>query len=241
MPWKEVLIVSQRQEFVVLARADGANVRELCRRAGISPKTAYKWLERYAAGGVAGLADQSRRPHTMPEQTPAAVEALVLSVRQQHPAWGGRKIRARLQALGHTAVPSASTITAILHRHGLIAPEESARHQPHQRFEQPAPNELWQMDFKGHFGLEDGSRCHPLTVLDDHSRFALGLRACGNEQGATVQGHLRELFRSYGLPRRMLMDNGAPWGCDWEHPYTPLTVWLLRLGVGVPGSLWFWI
>jgi transposase InsO family protein len=91
------------------------------------------------------------------------------------------------------------------------------------------------MDFKGHFATAQG-RCHPLTVLDDHSRYALGLEACADERTATVKERLTRIFRRYGLPRKMLMDNGSPWGADWEHPYTPLTVWLLRLGLGVTHS-----
>jgi hypothetical protein len=89
------------------------------------------------------------------------------------------------------------------------------------------------MDFKGHFGLGDGTRCHPLTVLDDHSRFNLGLRACDNERGETVQSELTSIFRCYGLPRMMLMDNGSPWGGDEAWGVTPLTVWLLRQGIAV--------
>jgi transposase InsO family protein len=159
----------------------------------------------------------------------------VLRVRKEHPAWGGRKIRARLQHLGWVAVPAASTITGILRRHGLINPEESARHTAWRRFEAEAANDLWQMDFKGHFAADQG-RCHPLTVLDDHSRFALGLEACADERGATVKERLTGIFRRYGLPRKMLMDNGSPWGSDAAHPYTPLTVWLLCLGVKVGHS-----
>jgi transposase InsO family protein len=233
MPWKDVSIMSQREEFVALADQEGANVRQLCGRFGISRKTAYKWRARYAAGGTEALADQSRRPRGSPGQTSAAVEAAVLAVRQKHPAWGGRKIRARLQALGQTEVPAASTITAILRRHGCINPEEADRHRAFERFEHAAPNDLWQMDFKGHVAMADGRRCHPLTVLDDHSRYAVGLRACADERGTTVAQELTELFRVYGLPRRMLMDNGSPWGDEGGQPYTALTVWLLRLGVGI--------
>jgi transposase InsO family protein len=89
------------------------------------------------------------------------------------------------------------------------------------------------MDFKGHFALGNGQRCHPLGMIDDHSRFALCLQACRNQQGETVQQQLTVIFRRYGLPEAILMDNGSPWGNDADHPYTPLTVWLLRLGVGV--------
>jgi len=101
------------------------------------------------------------------------------------------------------------------------------------RFEHDAPNRLWQMDFKGHFATASG-RCHPLTVLDDHSRFALALVACGDERDATVRGHLTALFRRYGLPERMLCDNGSPWGtAGSDARYSALGVWLLRLGVAV--------
>jgi transposase InsO family protein len=234
MPWKEVSLMSLRSEFVQLAQQPGANIALLAQRFGISRKTAYKWLHRFQAGGPAALIDQSRKPQGSPARTPEALEQVVVELRSKHPAWGGRKLRRRLQDLGHSVVPAASTITAILHRHGQIA-EGSRAGQTHawQRFEHPHPNDLWQMDFKGHIGLTDGTRCHPLTVLDDHSRYALGLIACANEQTETVRAALSGLFARYGLPGRMLMDNGSPWGDDGDNPYTALTVWLLRLGIGV--------
>ena len=235
MPWKHVTPMSQRKEFVSLAMVDGVNISQLCRRFEISRKTGYKWLARVRAEGETGLADRSRRPRRSPRTTPRGLEEAVLQVREVHPAWGGRKLRVRLQAQGWTQVPAASTITAILHRHGLIDPEESAKHQAWQRFEAPAPNDLWQMDFKGHFELAPG-RCHPLTVLDDHSRYALGLEACADERRDTVQQRLTAIFRRYGLPRKMLMDNGPPWGAEGQADYTTLTVWLLRLGVRVSHS-----
>ncbi len=235
MPWLQVTLMSQRKEFVKLAMVDGANLARLCQGFNISRKTGYKWLARFLGKGEAGLQDRCRRPRASPWVTPPAMEEAVLRVREAHPAWGGRKIRARLQAQGWVTVPAASTITAILRRHGKIDATESQKHRAWQRFEAAAPNDLWQMDFKGHFAAAQG-RCHPLTVLDDHSRYALGLEACGNEQTGTVQERLRRIFRRYGLPKKMLMDNGSPWGSDWAHPYTPLTVWLLKLGVQVGHS-----
>jgi transposase InsO family protein len=232
MPWNEVSTVSLRLEFVTLAAAEGANVRELCRRYGVSPETGYKWIARHREGGAAALANRPRRPVRSPDRTAEPVEAAVLGLRDDHPAWGGRKLRARLIATGHADVPAASTITAVLRRHGRLAPATAAA--AFVRFEHDAPNQLWQMDFKGHFATAAG-RCHPLTVLDDHSRFALGLVACGDEQDATVRGHLTALFRRYGLPDRILCDNGPPWGTAGAAArHTALTVWLLRLGVGVP-------
>jgi transposase InsO family protein len=233
MPWLQVTLMSQRKELVKLAMVDGANLARLCQGFNVSRKTGYKWLARYLGEGEAGLQDRCRRPRASPWVTPPEMEEAVLRVREAHPAWGGRKIRARLQAQNLATVPAASTITAILHRHGKIDPAESLKHRAWQRFEAAAPNELWQMDFKGHFAAAQG-RCHPLTVLDDHSRYALGLEACDNEQTGTVQERLRRIFRRYGLPRKFLVDNGPPWGAAGHVPaYTPLTVWLLRLGLVV--------
>ena len=235
MPWKEVSIMSSRKEFVFLARQEGANIRALCRQFGISPKTGYKLLARFAEEGEEGLADRSRQPKASPLRTAAAMEAALLALRDRHPAWGARKLRKRLQDTGMEGVPCPSTITAILRRHGRLDPAESAKHKAWHRFEHDAPNDLWQMDFKGHVAMREG-RCHPLTVLDDHSRYAVCIRACPDEQTATVRDALADTFRRHGLPWRMTMDNGPPWGDTLGSPYTPLTVWLLRLGIAVSHS-----
>jgi transposase InsO family protein len=233
MAWLEVSVMDSRREFVMLAGQEGANVSVLCRRYGISRKTGYKWLRRVARGEA--LTDRPRRPHVSPRRTAAAVEGRVVSLRREHPSWGGRKIARRLRDLGGGAVPAPSTITDILRRHGMLDGARAGGERAFRRFERACANELWQMDFKGHFALKRG-RCHPLTVLDDHSRFNLCLAACGDERGETVQGWLTATFRRYGLPDWMLVDNGAPWGDGPQTPYTPLVVWLLRLGVGVSHS-----
>ncbi len=230
MPWQEVSMMESRSEFVRLAGLDAMNISQLCARFGISRKTGYKWLARAESGEA--LSDRSRRPHASPRRTPQETEAAILALREQHPSWGGRKLRRRLADLG-TPAPAASTITAILTRHGRIDPAEASRHRAFQRFEHRHPNALWQMDFKGHFPM-GSARCHPLTLLDDHSRYALCLSACGQESAATVHERLVWTFRRYGLPERINMDNGSPWGAPSagvERPLTSLTVWLRRLGV----------
>lgn len=233
MPWQEVSTMSLRQEFVMLAGAEGANRASLCRRFGISRKTGYKWLVR--AGSGEAFWDQSRRPHASPLRTREAVERAIVELRDAHPAWGARKLRRRLHDLGWRQLPAPSTVQAILLRHGRIDPAQSIQHTPWQRFEHELPNALWQMDFKGHFTV-GAAPCHPLTVLDDHSRYNLCLQACADQRGTTVQGHLSAIFRRYGLPLRLAVDNGPPWGDSPEHPYTPLVAWLIRLGVGVSHS-----
>lgn len=231
MPWREVSVSDQRIEFVALARLQDANVTELCERFAISRTTGYKWLQRRQAGDGL-LLDRSRRPAHSPARTAAQAEAQVIAVRDEHPAWGARKIAAWLQR--HRAIALAhSTVHAILRRHGRIAgqPDDAPGHTT--RFEQDAPNRLWQMDFKGRVRLEAERWCHPLTILDDHSRFAVCLSACADQQSATVQERLERSFRHHGLPEALYVDNGSPWGGSGWGEWTRLGVYLLKLGIRV--------
>jgi len=229
MPWEEVNTVDLRREFVILAAHKRCTFDELCRRYNISRKTGYKWLKRYHQHGLDGLNDYSRRPLHQPTKTPSAVEQIILTCREQYPDWGGRKLKRVLENQGYLNIPSPSTITSILRRHHCLN-KEHASQAAFIRFEHPYPNDLWQMDFKGHFAMAR-RRCHPLTVLDDHSRYSLCLKACPNEQTQTVQDALIAVFERYGLPRRMTMDNGSPWGSAGNSRFTQLTVWLIEQGI----------
>jgi transposase InsO family protein len=233
MPWKEESAMSLRLEFVMFALQDNANIRSLCRRFGVSAPTAYKWIERYRAGGKEALADQSRRPKHSPLRTSAAIEQAIVQIRREH-GWGGRKIHQRLLSLGHRELPSPSTITQICRRYGL-SETSPTRVSNLQRFEAPAPNLLWQIDFMGDFPLYRG-RCYTLTVMDDHSRFSLALSACSNQQHDTVKRELQTTFRRYGLPHRILADNGGPWGSCGIDGYTQLAAWFFRLGIALSHS-----
>jgi len=231
MPWREATPMSERSEFLSFVSRRDLTMSALCQRYGVSRKTGYKWLRRARDSGPEGLADRSRRPHHSPLRTPPEVEAVICDLRSHHPAWGGRKLHHLLRGEGFLHPPAPSTITGILRRSGLLAPDRRPQ-RDWQRFEELSPNALWQMDFKGHFPTNEG-RCHALTVLDDHSRFNLCLAACRDERAETVQDQLTQACQRYGLPERMLMDNGSPWGSDAAHPHTKLTAWLIRLGVTV--------
>lgn len=231
MPWQECSVESERMAFVIAAQQQTVPLAAVCRQFGISRKTGYKWLGRVAAGE--GVRDRSRRPHASPAQTPEAVEQQVLALRQEHPAWGGRKLHHRLVAEGRPTVPAPSTITDILRRHGQLSPIPPRR--ACVRFEHPEPNLVWQMDFMGHRPLAGGEdRVHPFSLIDDHSRFALALSACEHQQWDLVQDQLTAVFRQVGLPEAILCDNGAPWGLAGKTGgpgLTRLEAWLLRLGV----------
>lgn len=227
--------MSSRLEFVLLAQKAGTNISALCEQFGISRKTGYKWITRYGAEGESGLQDKSRRPHNSPALVSPDLETTVLDLHARYPYWGARKLCDLLPSTAYR--PHHSTIDAILDRNGLrVEGAPLVENKAPIRFEHATPNSLWQMDFKGHFALTDrvAGRCHPLTVLDDHSRFNLCLTACTNEQFATVQSALRATFERYGLPRRITADNGPPWGGG--SGLTQLAIWLIRVGVIISHS-----
>ncbi len=228
MPWKEQTVEQSRLEFVVAAISRERPISQLCREYGISRPTGYKWIDRYMAGERLG--DRDHTALRQPNRTPPEVEELILSVRAQHPTWGGRKIVRYLQDQGHQQLPAASTATMILKRHGMISPEESEKHTPYIRFEREEPNRLWQMDFKGHFAMTNGERCHPLTMLDDCTRTLLCLDAYDNERWNVVEKSLLWAFREHGLPDAILSDNGSPWS-DNKQGYTPYEIWMMQLGI----------
>jgi transposase InsO family protein len=227
MGWREVSVGEQRREFVMLASLEGSNISTLCERFGISRQTGHLWLRRLTAG-EATFEDRSRRPLHSPFRLSGELEAKILAVRDAHPAWGARKIAAVLRRNG-IEPPAASTVHAVLSRHGRIAPDSPGR--AYGRFERAAPNALWQMDFKGRVRLGCGAWLHPLTVIDDHSRFAVGLAACADQQTQTVQAQLEQALRQHGLPEAIYVDNGSPWGGGKPGQWTPLRLWLLKLGV----------
>lgn len=202
-----------------------------CRAFAISRPTGYRWAARFrATRAVQALTDQSRRPHASPGRTAAAVEARVVALRTQY-GWGGEKLAALLAAEGVRV--GHATIDRIVARAGLRG--ETAGQRPAlRRFERATPNALWQMDFKGQYPLADGGWCFPFTVVDDHSRFAVGLTAAPSQAGLGVQAALQGCFEQYGVPLQLLMDHGTPWWTNGNgHGLSRCAVWLIRQHIGL--------
>lgn len=231
MPWKKVTAMESRLEFVRAWESGVLSISELSRRFGVSRKTAYKWVGRFESHGQAGLEDRSRRPMQVRSPTPPEVVQKVLEVRDAHPRWGGRKIRRVLQRQGELEVPSPSTITSLLEKAGRIKSVSQGHRGPWKRFERTEPNELWQLDFKGGAYLSDTRLCHPLSVIDDHSRYALGLSVCADQGWEAAYGCFKRLFERFGLPLAILSDNGVPWGNPYSGRFSRCDAWLMRLGV----------
>lgn len=234
MPWKETRVVDERLRFIVAVNETEESFAELCRQFGISRKTGYKWANRYEEFGPAGLEDRPPIPRNIPHATPPAMVDLIVELRKEHPTWGPKKLRARLQTLGHEGVPAASTIGDILKKHGLIRPRRRRVHPPMSpsQIEVPErPNDTWCVDFKGHFALGDSSRCHPLTITDEVSRYVLKCEGLERPNEAFAKPHFDRAFREFGLPRRIRSDNGAPFATAGIGGLSKLAVHWIKLGI----------
>ena len=232
MPWKVSGLVQQRYDLVqeLLDGQQPASV--ICAKYGVSRTCGYKWVGRFLAEGEAGLADRLRRPHHSPAATAEATCEKVRALREQYPRWGSRKLHVLLD-LGADEGPTERTVHRIIKRAGLVRPAP-APPSPGQRFERGAPNELWQLDFKSPLWLCTGGgfeRLQPLSVLDDHSRFALGLTALPNQQLGSLWPALWDIFGAYGLPDAVLTDNANGLFRSHRDGVTGFTLRLWRLDI----------
>jgi putative transposase len=237
VPWKDSRVVDERMRFIVAVEQDPrGNFAELCRRFGIHRSKGYKWLERYAQGGPSALEDRKPVARSCPHRTPDAVVDRIVALRKQFPKDGPKKLRVRLVDQGMAAedVPAASTIGDLLDRYGLIAPRRRRlRVPPHPSPLEPCsePNELWCVDFKGHFACGDGRRCHPLTITDAASRYLIKCEGLAEPKHAPTQQQFELAFREFGLPSRIRSDNGAPFATNTFGGLSRLSVWWIQLGI----------
>jgi transposase InsO family protein len=234
MPWKTESVMEQRLRFVIEARQGKDSFSELSRRYGVSRQTGYEWLKRYqAVGTIEGLKDKSRRPQHSPRRTPPAAEQRVLEIRDEK-GWGADKIQYVMAQEGMSL--RVITIHRILKRNGRVSPPSQERLAP-GRFARERCNELAQMDFKGDYYLAGGGKCYPLTLLDDCSRYLLGLWPLPSLDGEGVYQVLRQHFRQEGVPQEMLMDHGSTWYANnTEHGLTWLSIWLIKQGISIKYS-----
>ncbi len=229
MPWKDKTVEETRIEFVKRVLAKEKSKSALCREYGISRPTGDKWIERYKNNE--SLSDRSRRPFHTPNRIDIETENKIVEARKKEPAIGAKKTRQMLINSGWDNPPAISTINAVFKRNNLITEEASKAATPYMRFEKSEPNEMWQADFKGDFTMKNGNRCHPLSIIDDCSRFCINADAKGNQRLDGVKDSFIEAFREYGMPYSLLCDNGVPWGSSQSTSITKFEVWLMELGV----------
>ena len=228
--------MDQRLQFITDHQRDLYAMATLCARYGISRKTGYKWLTRYATEGVPGLAERTHAPHVCPHRIGEELATLLLDARRAHPSWGPAKLVQYL-APRHPRVehwPAISTVADLLKRHALVRPRRRRRaivHPGTVPITTSAPNDLWTADFKGQFKTRNGVYCFPLTIADQHTRYLLRVHGLLNTRGAGVRPIFERAFREYGLPAAIRTDNGVPFANTGLHGLTQLNVWWLRLGI----------
>jgi len=225
MPWESKTVEQKRIEFIQEVQKGQKSKSVLCREFGISRPTGDKWIKRFSE--EENISNHSSVPFNQPLKTDLATETLILQLRNQIPALGAKKIKRILENEGNT-IPCVSTVNAILKRNNCISKEASLAATPYKRFEKEYPNEMWQADFKGHFPLMNGVRCHPLNVLDDCSRFNICIDAKDNEQFLSTKMSFERSFKEFGTPKVLLCDNGNPWGTSQITGYTQFEVWLMK-------------
>jgi len=235
MPWDVSSVMDERVAFIVAWQNGEGTVAELSRQFQISRKTAYKTIDRFETMGWGGLQDLSRAPHRHPNAVSATTMEAVLGVRQRHPTWGPKKIRAWLcEKHAGEHWPAQSTIGEILDRSGLV------KHRRRQVNVAPpggqlatigGPNDVWAVDFKGWFRTGDGRRCEPFSLSDLASRYVLRLQGLERIELERVWGLMDAAFREFGLPTHLRSDNGPPFASTAPGGLSTLAVRLIKAGV----------
>jgi transposase len=201
--------MEQRYQAVLAVVQDGWKVVEVADRLGVSRQTVHNWIARYEQGGLASLADRSRRPNPCPHQIAAEVEALICELRREHPGWGPRRIKPQLARASVDPVPGRSSIYRCLRRHGLIElRRRRKRRDEFRRWERERRMQLWQMDVMGGVELDEGTELKVVTGIDDHSRFCVAAGLVTRATSKAVTQVLAASMSRYGTPDEILTDTG---------------------------------
>lgn len=235
MPWRETCVMDQKISMVSDWLSEEYSITELSRIHGVSRKTLYKWIERYASDKESGLQERTSRPLTMPRATSPELVAEILAAKSRHEHWGSRKLLAWLWShQPEKDWPAASTASEILKRHGMVRTRRKRHHTP--PYNEPflksnQPNEVWCADYKGQFRLGEGSLCYPLTLTDSYSRYLLGCWGQQHPAHLPTKSHFEIAFREFGLPSAIRTDNGAPFASVGMGGLSRLAVWFVKLGI----------
>ncbi|MFZ0468814.1 MAG: IS481 family transposase [Thiogranum sp.] len=228
--------MDERLRFVARL-LDGEKMAVVCREFGISRKTGYKIFNRYKDEGLSGLEDRARSPYRHPNKLPFQVETVILRIKREHTSWGAPKIREKLaKAYPMISLPAASTIHAVLDRHGLVKRRKRRRYkaQGTQLSHVRSPNALWCADYKGQFRLGNRQYCYPLTITDYPSRYLLACEGLESTREAGAFPVFERTFREFGLPAAIRTDNGVPFSSPHAlFGLSRLSVWWLRLGIAI--------
>jgi putative transposase len=236
MPWLETEPMNERVKFIAaFLDKQYATFLELCDNFNISPKTGYKYINRYKTEGLDGLKERSRRPSHNANRMPELIEENILNLKKHRPTWGAKKVLNWLrQEQSHIPWPAKSTIDELFKRHHLIKPRK--RKKQVAPYTEPfllcqKPNDIWSIDYKGHFRLGNKEYCYPLTVTDNFSRYLLAVEGSNRISLVEAKRVLTLLFSEFGLPLAMRSDNGVPFAGTGLGGLSQLAIWLIKLGI----------
>ena len=234
MPWRETGVMDEREQLVLAYRAGQTPMTELCRQAGISRKTAYKWVSRYDPETLESLTDRSRARRSQDTRIADELVREIAKAKRRRRHYGPKKLLAWLEQQEPTiAWPSAATIGRILVAHGLVKRYQKRRTTPAYAaplLPMTEPNAVWTADIKGQFKTQDQRWCYPLTIADGYSRYVLCCRAMPVLAGNRVRVGFKQAFREHGLPEAIRTDNGNPFS-NRGLAISRLTAWLIKLGI----------
>ena len=213
MPWEKPTVCDQRLKFIHLYMENEISLSRLCIDFGISRTTGYKLISRFDKYGVDGLKDQSRAPHSHPNEISDIVKDEIIQFRTIHPKWGPRKLKVNYERRAEGVKwPAASSIGNILKSNGLVL-KRKFRHRANITSgltDSNGANDVWAADFKGQGMLKDNTMCYPFTVTDLATRMIL---CCQGQKGTSID-NVRPImvstFMNYGLPNVIRTDNGTP-------------------------------
>jgi transposase InsO family protein len=226
--------MDERLRLVIEYQRGVIPMAELCRQAQVSRKTGYKWVERHAAYGAAGLRDRSRAPRVQGRQVMQELVRRIVTLKRRRLEYGPKKLLALLQGESpDLSWPAPSTISSILAQHGLVRRQRRRRVTP--TYPKPllpmdTANAVWAADLKGEFRTLDGRWCYPLTITDGYSRYVLCCRGMPHFTREWVQPGFDRAFRDYGLPLTIRTDNGPPF-VSRGLAISKLTAWWIKLGI----------
>lgn len=237
MSWKETDPASERRRFVEMYLKRRYDTAALCAIFGVSRKTGYKYIRRFEQGGLEGLKDRSTAAKSHPNQTEQKVVDRLIAAKHDRPHWGPEKLLAWLRSKdADVNWPAVSTAGEILKRAGLVKERSRRRRTSHPGRPKVGPltrpNQVNNMDYKGHFRTLDGRYCYPLTMTDSYSRALLVCQGFLEPTHENTKRALEQCYRKNGLPEAVRSDNGLPFVSSQSiGGLSRLGVWHIRLGI----------
>lgn len=235
MPWKEMSIMEEKQELILLYQTGKYTITNLAQMFNLSRKTVYKYIDRYEKYGIPGLLELSKRPKIVPNKTSTKIEKEIINIRNKHPRWGAAKLLVLLEdAFPDLKLPKQSTVNLILKRNGLVK-ERKKRYKTEPKkpiFDPGKSNEVWSADFKGQFRMGNTKYCYPLTIADSYSRYVFAAKGMYSPNTKNSKAVFIDIFRRYGLPEQIHTDNGSPFAHIRSlGRLSKLSAWFMELGI----------